>query len=415
MTTATINAPKLIPVTVYWKGDNIAITAGSRTCKIDQTHFDEVSFSDDADAEYKRLAKERNGRAEFATAMTRDQMLLWAEIRDTLAKYVPPAVQPEAPAPGSMAELDAHIEAEIAETPAPAPAATASVLPSEDQILASVQTATTAPAAEATTARRKIKDETNRFIYEKVAEKSRVYGMTELEHKIRTLQETEKRLSKEVTIVSYDIPAVIRAVMPEVTGFLWAAGLFPLNESVFYGTNEVVEGEAMQSLFAYFKRLNARFKGVMYRDGRVWKEAQIKCDLIEMSERQRGTIKALASESLREMLVSTHASLIVGLHQATEEFKKASAARCFTEGPRAGQEKTEKDRIQEQRDHDNSFRTELRNAAEALNLAVDIAERYDADDNVTDLLEALRQVVISRRNSFNVECAKQEGRKGIDI
>jgi hypothetical protein len=395
MTTATVNAPavKLTPVVVYWKGDNIAITAGSRTCKIDQTHFDSVSFSDDADAEYTRLNTERKGRAEFATAMTRDQMLLWVEIRDTLAKYRPEESKPAEEIPTTVIETPTPVE----EKPAPAVAP----LPS----LANHTVTVTIPEGGeeyigGPTVRKKRQRKTDQTVldlYNDVNGYCRAVGLDDMERRISQLERAKDFANGKIKRMTYDIPTVIRAEIIEPTRVLRCCGPMP-TESECLMRESTVDGE----MFQRFKGLLDRYKKGTPNAARLGTFLTYRISSIAYED--VNDLRETVSEALDAYLIKCHTSLINALAKADEDLKKAMG----------GENKTLNDMEKAQCGRDNAYRSAIVKAHEALNIALRTADRFDLTMETVDLIKAHREALVSQRNSFNAECAKR-GAKPVEI
>jgi hypothetical protein len=395
MTTATINAPsvKLIPVVVYWKGDNIAITAGSRTCKIDQTHFDSVSFSDDADAEYVRLNEERNGRAEFATVMTRDQMLLWVEIRDTLAKYRPEESKPTEEITATVIETPTPVE----EKPAPAVAP----LPS----LANHTATVTIPEGGeeyigGPTVRKKRVRKTDpaiRTLYDAIAQKTRRYGVDELEMQINRLNAVKSWTDGSVKSVNYEIPTVIRAEIIEPSSVLHAAGLIWRGGSHWIGKPDMINSP----MFETFKELLNRYGEGTPNADRLGCYAEMTIEGVAFEDVNQ--LKEAVSKSLSKVLIKAHTDLIIGLDEADKALAESLKG-----------ELTSNEQTKERAKRDNAYRASIRAAHEELNVALTAAQNYDHDEKVIDLMKGLRATVASRRNAFNAQ-QRLADLKGIEV
>jgi hypothetical protein len=391
MTTATINAPsvKLIPVVVYWKGDNIAITAGTQTCKIDQTHFDDVSFSDDATEEYKRLAKERNGRTEFTSAMTRDQMLLWCEIRKVFAEYKPEVKEESKPAP-------VIVEPVKEEKPATAVAP----LPS----LANHTAAVTIPEGGeeyigGPTVRKKRQrktDERMGAIAKAVTERMRVVSFSSMERRILQLEKAREFFNDDIEELQYDIPSLIRAEIPEPTRVIRSVGGVMVTESC-----ALVKTKDMPLLAGYFEILDEYAEGTPNAE-------RLGChsyyDHIEVSFKSREKLKGRVSRVADILLRSAHTSLINAIGKADDDLKKAMGE----------ENKTLKDMERAQCGRDNAYRAAIRTAAEKLNVALMHCEAYDTKMETKDLFKATYAAIASIKESFNAETAKR-GADGVTI
>jgi hypothetical protein len=384
MTTATVNAPKLIPVTVYWKGDAIAITAGTKTCKIDQKYFDEVCFDDEEDAEYTRLNKERNGRPEFTSGMTIAQMNLWVSIRNKLANYKPEEKAQPVPAP-------------VEEKPAPA------VVPLPS--LANHTATVTIPEGGeeyigGPTVRKKRQRKTDpaiRSLYDAISEKTRRYGVDELEMQINRLNAVKSWTDGSVKSVNYEIPTVIRAEIIEPSSVLHAAGLIWRGGSHWIGKPDMINSP----MFETFKELLNRYGEGTPNADRLGCYAEMTIEGVAFEDINE--LKEAVSKSLTKVLVKAHTDLIVGLDEADKALAEAMK-----------KELTGNEQTKERAKRDNAFRAAIRSAHEELNVALIAAQNYDHDEKVIDLLKGLRATVASRRNAFNAQ-QRLADLKGIEV
>jgi hypothetical protein len=384
MTTATVNSPKLIPVTVYWKGDAIAITAGTKTCKIDQKYFDEVCFDDEEDAEYTRLNKERNGRPEFTSGMTIAQMNLWVSIRNKLANYKPEEKAQPVPAP-------------VEEKPAPAVAP----LPS----LANHTATVTIPEGGeeyigGPTVRKKRQRKTDpaiRSLYDAISEKTRRYGVDELEMQINRLNAVKSWTDGSVKSVNYEIPTVIRAEIIEPSSVLHAAGLIWRGGSHWIGKPDMINSP----MFETFKELLNRYGEGTPNADRLGCYAEMTIEGVAFEDVNQ--LKEAVSKSLSKVLIKAHTDLIIGLDEADKALAESLKG-----------ELTSNEQTKERAKRDNAFRAAIRSAHEELNVALIAAQNYDHDEKVIDLLKGLRATVASRRNAFNAQ-QRLADLKGIEV
>jgi hypothetical protein len=384
MTTATVNAPKLIPVTVYWKGDAIAITAGTKTCKIDQKYFDEVCFDDEEDAEYTRLNKERNGRPEFTSGMTIAQMNLWVSIRNKLANYKPEEKAQPVPAP-------------VEEKPAPA------VVPLPS--LANHTATVTIPEGGeeyigGPTVRKKRQRKTDpaiRSLYDAISEKTRRYGVDELEMQINRLNAVKSWTDGSVKSVNYEIPTVIRAEIIEPSSVLHAAGLIWRGGSHWIGKPDMINSP----MFETFKELLNRYGEGTPNADRLGCYAEMTIEGVAFEDINE--LKEAVSKSLTKVLVKAHTDLIVGLDEADKALAEAMK-----------KELTGNEQTKERAKRDNAYRASIRAAHEELNVALTAAQNYDHDEKVIDLMKGLRATVASRRNAFNAQ-QRLADLKGIEV
>jgi hypothetical protein len=392
--TQTITAPavKLIPVSVHWKGDLIAITAGSKTCKIDQTNYDLVCFDDEEQTEYDRLAKERNGRAEFTSAMSIAQMNLWVSIRTKLTN--PPAV-----------------ESKPVETPAPAPAIEA---PKEEKPIPAVVplpslanhtvTVTIPEGGEeyigGPTVRKKRQRKTDQTVldlYNDVNGYCRAVGLDDMERRISQLERAKDFANGKIKRMTYDIPTVIRAEIIEPTRVLRCCGPMP-TESECLMRESTVDGE----MFQRFKGLLDRYKKGTPNAARLGTFLTYRISSIAYED--VNDLRETVSEALDAYLIKCHTSLINALAKADEDLKKAMG----------GENKTLNDMEKAQCGRDNAYRSAIVKAHEALNIALRTADRFDLTMETVDLIKAHREALVSQRNSFNAECAKRDA-KGVEI
>jgi hypothetical protein len=383
MTTATVNAPKLIPVTVYWKGDAIAITAGTKTCKIDQKYFDEVCFDDEEDAEYTRLNKERNGRPEFTSGMTIAQMNLWVSIRNKLANYKPEEKAQPVPAP-------------VEEKPAPA------VVPLPS--LANHTATVTIPEGGeeyigGPTVRKKRQrktDERMGAIAKAVTERMRVVSFSSMERRILQLEKAREFFNDDIEELQYDIPSLIRAEIPEPTRVIRSVGGVMVTESC-----ALVKTKDMPLLAGYFEILDEYAEGTPNAE-------RLGChsyyDHIEVSFKSREKLKGRVSRVADILLRSAHTSLINAIGKADDDLKKAMGE----------ENKTLKDMERAQCGRDNAYRAAIRTAAEKLNVALMHCEAYDTKMETKDLFKATYAAIASIKESFNAETAKR-GADGVTI
>jgi hypothetical protein len=384
MTTATVNAPKLIPVTVYWKGDAIAITAGTKTCKIDQKYFDEVCFDDEEDAEYTRLNKERNGRPEFTSGMTIAQMNLWVSIRNKLANYKPEEKAQPVPAP-------------VEEKPAPA------VVPLPS--LANHTATVTIPEGGeeyigGPTVRKKRQRKTDpaiRSLYDAISEKTRRYGVDELEMQINRLNAVKSWTDGSVKSVNYEIPTVIRAEIIEPSSVLHAAGLIWRGGSHWIGKPDMINSP----MFETFKELLNRYGEGTPNADRLGCYAEMTIEGVAFEDVNQ--LKEAVSKSLSKVLIKAHTDLIIGLDEADKALAESLKG-----------ELTSNEQTKERAKRDNAFRAAIRSAHEELNVALIAAQNYDHDEKVIDLLKGLRATVASRRNAFNAQ-QRLADLKGIEV
>lgn len=406
MTTTTVSAPaKLIPVVVYWKGNTIAITAGSQTCKIDQTHFDSVCFDDEEDSEYTRLNKERAGRAEFTSAMTREQLLLWVSMRKKLNEYVPTTVQ-EAPSPVEPIAPPAPV---IVEKPAPSPV----VLPS----LANYDVKVNVPEVEgseyvggptvqtesaAVKTRRKRGEKMGNFIHEEYRKRTRGWGIDQMEQQITRLQRVVELANQEVSIVVYDIPTDIREMIVDPCNVFHCIG-FRYNKSVWVIPTKALESPLMQGVFGLWdnftdpndKDSNNTEHNYLHHAGHLplvkGKRQYIDYGIEEFSAKSLERLRAMAEKDLRAILIDAHGSLIAAIDKADKDLAEALE----------DEEKTLKEQEKAVCGRANAIRAALVKAGEILRRSVTKAIEYDNTENVKDLLVSYRDAILSQATTFN--------------
>lgn len=396
MTTATVPAVKTFTVTVYWKGDAIALTAGSKTCKIDQKNYDHVSFSDEAQNEYDRMVKERNGRQEFQTTMTTDQMKLWVEIRDALANYKP---EPTVSAPTANLDIKPALTEEKPAESKPAPAAP--VLASMANHTATVEGTGPdyigGPSPNAKKTRKRKTDPDIKALYEDVTEYCRAWDMDTLIRRIKSLKSAKAFLSGKVKRITYDIPKVIRDEINEPARIFRCIGFMP-TESEVIAREEALE----RGIYIAYRNILGRYmKGT---DNAKRLGCFVKFRVTDISYENVNELNEEVSENLDEAVRAAHTRLIVGLDSADKALTEAQ-----------GDEKlTLADLDQAQRDRDNAYRAALRKAHEELNTVLRCAEGFDHDENIDTLIEGLHALTRTRAATFNAECAKR-GANGVTI
>ena len=360
MSATTITAPTTTyRCTVNHRPESLTITGpdGVKSCRINLTVTNSPLFtltqveSDLIDSVKMAVAVNSDGKEEF----TFSELKTLAGIRDRANSWTPPA-QPSLPVPMilPLTSLANHTVTVTYNTPQAAPQPTG---------------------------RKRVKNDTNAFIYQEVTSRSRRYGVDDLERRINALKDAAETVSQDMWQMTYDIPSAVRDVTPEPTGFLWCYG-FPMTESAWVFTGKNIEKEGMQRFLDYYRE----FPGVTIT-------------LVEVHYKQVQAVRDMVGNALMKLLRETHGTLIRTIDEAD---KRLTAAMKEAETDRA--------MLEADRQRDNKVRSAIRAAADDLNLAVMCAEEYDASEQTIDLLKGLRAAIASSRAAFNARAATKENK-----
>lgn len=175
-----------------------------------------------------------------------------------------------------------------------------------------------------------------------------------------------------------------------------------LDGSNWFMTEEDLNSEDVQSFFALFAQY-ADFRGVANKGARGW--------AVKQDAEESAKLVEWAMEELRYYIVELHTSLINNIATADATLKDAED-KWQKRLVESGKAVTAEEITTATAKRNNRVRSELKSAAEDLNAAICLAERYDATECVEDLFSALRQAIRSNERSFNASVEGQFTLKG---
>jgi hypothetical protein len=193
---------------------------------------------------------------------------------------------------------------------------------------------------------------------------------------------------KKFVLVAYDIHD---RACPNPAGVFWGYA-FPLSESVWAFTTDSLSATAVTEVLAGFA------------------ECKVTVDILPQAEETNEAIRNIARRKLAEKLVQLHTSLITRIANAAERLQAARAALDQSSKETLGMV-TAKDYEVLDKISDNQVRGIIRGAAEGLEAAITSARLFDAEENVKDLKEALRQAIASEAASFNALMMQKGGKQ----
>ena len=176
-----------------------------------------------------------------------------------------------------------------------------------------------------------------------------------------------------------------------------------LDGSNWFMTEEGLNSPVIQRFFALTQEY-ADFRGGRGKGARAWAVKQDKEESVKLVE--------WAMEELRCYLVQLHSSLIANIATADEGLKKAEQR--WQETLAKGGQVSDKDTTTEWAKRNNRVRSELKSAADKLNEAIAVAEKYDATECVEDLFVALRAAIRAHELAFNT-VAVERGVRGSNV
>jgi hypothetical protein len=333
--------------------------------------------------------------------------LRW-EIRKVCAEYKPeskPEAKTETPAPApveDVRESSAQVYADTVGTgiiQKPAPAAVP--LPSLANHTVTVEIPEGGEeyiaGPKVRKKRQRKTDPAIRTLYDAIAQKTRRYGIDELEQRINTLNAVKSWTDGSVRSINYEIPTVIRAEIIEPSNVLHAAGLIWRGGSHWIGKPDMIKSDMFQT----FKELLNRYAEGTPNAERLGCYAEMTNEGVAFEDINE--LKEAVSKSLTKVLVKAHTDLIIGLDEADKALAEAMR-----------KELTSNEQTKERAKRDNAYRASIRAAHEELNVALTAAQNYDHDEKVIDLMKGLRATVAARRNAFNAQ-QRLADLKGIEV
>jgi hypothetical protein len=230
-----------------------------------------------------------------------------------------------------------------------------------------------------------------------VDQRTRVVGngqgeVGKAETDLKRLEKAARTLQGDVYMLIYDIPDALSEVCPNPSGHLWPVG-FRLNKSCWVLPQASLDSPTVRELLAHWSNYPT-----------------VECHIIPYAERALAQIREIAAEKIRSRIVEIHTSFIKRLDAASERLEKAR-----TELDEVSRETPE---VVSQRDYDkveatrdNNVRSIIKQSAASLEAALTCARLFDAEENVEDLFEGLRQAINSQVLSFNASMAQKQGKR----
>jgi hypothetical protein len=209
---------------------------------------------------------------------------------------------------------------------------------------------------------------------------------------LKRLERAAKTLAGDVYMLIYDIPDALSEVCPNPSGQLWPVG-FRLNKSCWVLPQASLDSSTVRELLAH------------------WGDhPTVECHIIPYAERALAQIRDIAAEKIRQRIVDIHTRFIKKLDNASRRLEKARAE--------LDQVAKETPDVVSQRDYDklsalkdSNVRAILKQSAASLEAALTCARLFDAEENVADLFEGLRQAINSQVLSFNALMAQKHGKR----
>jgi hypothetical protein len=347
---------------------------GTRTLSLSLDHFDTALTSDEQGLVYSIQDFGVAGR-EFRCELSREDLATLARIKTKL----------DAALGGIVATVPVTISSPTPKTFVPSPKQATFVAPPVDAANGKVVEVKTNGSETA-----RVNTATLNQIASTMELRTVGYGIDATERRINQLQKTVSKLSGQLQLLFYDIPAVLNDDCPNPSPVFWRYG-FRLNDSVWIMTKESVNAPAVQGYLAHWGNFPA-----------------VSAHVIPQSEEQTDKLRKIGVEKLREEVVRTHGSLIKRLASASERYVESMAK--LDESEREGVEVSPLEREAPEKYRDNTVRGILRGVGEDLNDAVRCAELFDATEEIKDLFNALRGVLRSEVGTFNAQM-RQKGKK----
>jgi hypothetical protein len=209
---------------------------------------------------------------------------------------------------------------------------------------------------------------------------------------LKRLEKAARTLQGDVYMLIYDIPDALSEVCPNPSGQLWPVG-FRLNKSCWVLPQASLDSSTVRELLAH------------------WGDhPTVECHIIPYAERALAQIRDIAAEKIRQRIVDIHTRFIKKLDNASRRLEKARAE--------LDQVAKETPDVVSQRDYDklsalkdSNVRAILKQSAASLEAALTCARLFDAEENVADLFEGLRQAINSQVLSFNALMAQKHGKR----
>jgi seryl-tRNA synthetase len=216
--------------------------------------------------------------------------------------------------------------------------------------------------------------------------------VSNVETELKRLERAAKTLAGDVYMLIYDIPDALSESCPNPSGQLWSVG-FRLNKSCWVLPQASLDSSTVRELLSHWSN-----------------HPTVECHIIPYADRALKQIREIAAEKIRQRVVEIHTSFIKRLDAASERLEKARAEldQVAKETPDVV---SSRDYEKVEASKDSNVRAILKQSATALEAALTCARLFDAEENVADLFEGLRQAINSQVLSFNALMAQKHGKR----